>query len=51
MIATDSDDSGAGRDAGDTLARTAHALGWNVSLMPAPEGMDWNDALQRGVTA
>jgi phage/plasmid primase-like uncharacterized protein len=50
MIATDSDDSGAGRDAGDTLARTAHALGWNVSLMPAPAGMDWNDALQRGVT-
>ncbi|WP_425466847.1 DUF7146 domain-containing protein [Roseovarius arcticus] len=50
IIATDSDDSGAGKDAGDVLARTAYALGWKVSLMPAPEGMDWNDALQSGVT-
>jgi hypothetical protein len=46
IIATDNDDSGAGKDAGDALARTAYALGWNVSLLPAPTGMDWNDALQ-----
>lgn len=51
IIATDSDDSGAGKEAGDKLAHTAHAMGWNVSLLPAPEGMDWNDALQSGVTA
>jgi len=49
--ATDSDDSGAGKDAGDRLARDAYALGWDVSLMPAPDGMDWNDALQGGVAA
>ncbi len=51
IIATDSDDSGAGKEAGDKLARTAYALGWNVSLLPAPEGMDWNDALRSGVSA
>jgi len=46
IIATDSDDSGAGEESGNALARSAHALGWSVSLMPAPSGMDWNDALQ-----
>lgn len=51
IIATDSDDSGAGRDAGARLARDAYALGWEVSVMPAPDGMDWNDVLQSEVAA
>jgi DNA primase len=46
VIATDGDD--AGRDAGDCLANRASALGWRVSLMPAPDGLDWNDVLQGG---
>ena len=44
-IAIDSDDGGAGYAAGRDLAERAHALGWAVSLLPAPEGRDWNDAL------
>ena len=44
-IATDSDDGGAGKTAGCALAERAHALGWTVSLLPAPEGRDWNDIL------
>ena len=44
-IATDSDDDGAGRSAGHALAERAHALGWKVSLLPAPDGRDWNDIL------
>lgn len=44
-IATDSDDGGAGRSAGHALAERAYALGWTVSLLPAPEGRDWNDVL------
>lgn len=44
-IATDSDDDGAGRSAGYALAERAHALGWKVSTLPAPEGRDWNDIL------
>jgi hypothetical protein len=42
-IATDGDD--AGRSAGHALAERAYALGWSVSLLPAPEGRDWNDIL------
>lgn len=42
-IATDGDD--AGRSAGHALAERAHALGWKVSTLPAPEGRDWNDIL------
>ena len=42
-IATDGD--GAGRAAGYALAERAHALGWKVSTLPAPEGRDWNDFL------
>ena len=49
VIATDGDDPG--KVAGDALARDAHALGWKVSLMPAPDGQDWNDAVQSGVSA
>jgi len=43
-IATDGDV--AGRKAGHALAERAHALGWAVSLLPAPEDRDWNDILQ-----
>ncbi|WP_299986666.1 toprim domain-containing protein [uncultured Ruegeria sp.] len=46
IIATDGDP--AGRDAGNALASRANALGWNVSIMPAPDGQDWNDALNEG---
>lgn len=42
-IATDGDE--AGRQAGHALATRATALGWKVSLLPAPDGRDWNDIL------
>lgn len=42
-IATDGD--APGRDAGNALAERATALGWTVSLLPAPDGRDWNDIL------
>jgi hypothetical protein len=42
-VAMDGDD--AGRAAGHDLAERAHALGWNVSLLPAPDGSDWCDVL------
>jgi phage/plasmid primase-like uncharacterized protein len=34
-----------GREAANALAERAHALGWQVSLLPAPDGRDWNDIL------
>ena len=43
-IAPDGD--AAGREAANALAERAHALGWQVSLLPAPDGRDWNDILQ-----
>jgi phage/plasmid primase-like uncharacterized protein len=43
-IAPDGDT--AGRKAAHALAERADALGWQVSLLPAPEGRDWNDVLQ-----
>lgn len=43
-IATDGDT--AGREAANALAERAHALRWQVSLLPAPDGRDWNDILQ-----
>ena len=43
IIAADGDEPG--REAAASLARSAHALGWEVSLIPAPEGRDWNDVL------
>lgn len=46
IIATDGDPAGAA--AGNELAHTAFAAGWDVSLMPAPERLDWNDVLQKG---
>lgn len=42
-IAPDGDT--AGRDAAHRLAERTTALGWTVSLLPAPEGWDWNDIL------
>lgn len=44
IVATDGDD--AGRAAGHDLAERAAALGWTVSLLPAPSGRDWNDILR-----
>ena len=49
IIAADGDEPG--REAADRLARDATALGWDVSMMPAPKGMDFNDVLQSGVSA
>ncbi|MEM5475512.1 toprim domain-containing protein [Pacificibacter sp. AS14] len=45
IIASDSDDKGAGLRAAQALAQRASALGWAVSLLPAPQGQDWNDYL------
>ena len=42
-IACDGDKPG--REAANALAERAHGLGWQVSLLPAPEGRDWNDIL------
>ena len=44
-IATDGDD--AGQNAGRDIADRAHGLGWKVSILPAPQGRDWNDILTR----
>lgn len=43
IIAADGDK--AGREAANALAARADALGWAVSILPAPEGADWNDVL------
>ncbi|WP_114966424.1 DUF7146 domain-containing protein [Alkalilacustris brevis] len=43
-IAADGDKPG--RNAAHALAERAHALGWQVSLLPAPDGFDWNDYIQ-----
>lgn len=42
-IASDGDT--AGREAAHALAERAHAAGWAVSLLPAPEGRDWNSII------
>ncbi|THH38659.1 hypothetical protein E4Z66_03565 [Aliishimia ponticola] len=42
-IAPDGDPEG--RAAAHNLATRASALGWQVSLLPAPDGRDWNDIL------
>lgn len=42
-IAPDGDT--AGREAAHKLAERASAVGWAVSLLPAPDGRDWNDIL------
>jgi hypothetical protein len=40
-----SDGDSAGRAATQSLATRAHGMGWQVSLLPAPDGRDWNDIL------
>jgi hypothetical protein len=45
-IAVDGDTAGA--EAAHVLAERAHDLGWAVSLLPAPDGQDWNDVLREG---
>lgn len=46
LIAPDPDPAGA--DAARTLARRAHAEGWQVRIMaPPPGGGDWNDAAMK----
>lgn len=49
IIAPDGDN--AGQDAASVLVTRATALGWKVSLLPAPENRDWNDVLQYGKVA
>lgn len=50
VIAPDGDP--AGRQAADKLAHRADGLGWRVSLLPPPDGLDWNDVLNgKGVAA
>jgi hypothetical protein len=44
-VAADGDKPG--REAAMALASRAEALGWHVSLLPAPDGKDWNDVLAR----
>ena len=48
-IAADGDNPG--RAAAQSLAERAHAMGWQVSLLPAPNGRDWNDVLTGKVVA
>ncbi len=43
VIAADGDDPG--RTAAQALAESAYARGWQVSLLTAPDGQDWNDFL------
>ena len=47
-IAADGDS--AGHKAANVLAQRAHALGWHVSFLTAPDGQDWNDILTSAVT-
>jgi hypothetical protein len=50
IIAPDGDLPGC--EAARALAERADALGWHVSLLPAPQGSDWNDVLTgRAVTS
>ena len=48
-IAPDGDP--AGHAAAQELATRAHGIGWQVSLLPAPDGRDWNDVLTGKVAA
>lgn len=48
-IAPDGDTPG--RESANALAIRAHALGWQVSLLPAPDGRDWNDIQMKGEPA
>ena len=48
IIASDGDEAGA--KAAHKLATRAYAIGWKVSLLPAPNGSDWNDVLMGRAT-
>ncbi|MFW2543815.1 toprim domain-containing protein, partial [Primorskyibacter sp. 2E107] len=43
IIAPDGDAHG--KAVAVALATRAHVLGWTVSTLPSPNGLDWNDAL------
>lgn len=45
IVATDGD--APGKAAGAKLADRAAALGWAVTLFPAPDGRDWNDVIRK----
>lgn len=50
IIASDGDD--AGRAAAQVLKKRAVGLGWAVTMLPAPDGLDWNDViLDKGAAA
>ena len=49
IIAPDGDEPG--RAAALALAERAYFCGWQVSMMPAPDGHDWNDVLTGKVSA
>lgn len=49
IVAADGDAPGA--ESANVLAERAHALGWQVSLLPAPRGKDWADVLIGGLAA
>lgn len=44
IVATDGD--APGKVAGAKLAERATALGWTVTMFPAPDGRDWNDVIR-----
>jgi len=46
LLTVAADGDAPGRAAANALASRADSLGWVVSLLPAPEGRDWNDVLQ-----
>jgi len=48
LLTVAADGDAPGREAAYALASRADSLGWVVSLLPAPEGHDWNDVLQGG---
>jgi hypothetical protein len=48
LLTVAADGDAPGREAAYALASRADSLGWVVSLLPAPEGRDWNDVLQGG---
>ena len=48
LLTVAADGDAPGREAANALASRANAMGWSVSLLPAPEGRDWNDVLKGG---
>ena len=48
LLTVAADGDAPGRTAAHALATRADAIGWSVSLLPAPEGRNWNDVLNSG---